>query len=176
MNKKIIITMVILLFAVLVFPLQAFAMTATTVELPFTIENVPGTVTIEAVDNAPLPEITELTNTTEGKFEMSYTEPDNFQYKVYQKTGDRKSVKYDTTVYDVAVSIFVNDDGELYPVVVITVDGQKVDKIDFINVVSSNDTPQTGDNNHVAIWFSLAIASLIGMAVTLFFGLRKKVK
>lgn len=122
-------------FAMVNTPWKVSAMTETTAEIPFTVENYPGTVVIEPIGDAPLNGINEFVNVNDGTFTLSYTEPDQFSYRIYQLPGDLTDVIYDDTVYNVIVSAFVNDDDELYTTTAIGIDGQtgKLEDIVFTN-------------------------------------------
>ena len=140
MKTKRIISALMLLLVFLALPMQAMAEEeSVTVGVSFTVENTPGTVVIEGVDGAPLPEQTELSDVLEGTFEITYTRPGDYEYKVYQKQGldDYTAYykTYDDTVYNVLVSIFLDENEELYGVVTATLPGAdyKPDDIAFTN-------------------------------------------
>lgn len=120
-------------------PIQALAMDSVTVEVSFTVENTPGTVVIEAVGGAPVPAQTEMSDVLEGTFDLTFNEPGNYAYKVYQKQGldDYTAYykTYDDTVYDVVVSVFWNEQNELYGVVTASIPGDsyKPGEIVFVN-------------------------------------------
>lgn len=140
MIKKYCIVLVSLLLLIMAMPLQAFAMESVTAEIPFFVANISGTVVIESIDDAPLPEVTEFENVSNGTFEICYTEPNDYYYKLYQIPGSQYEVIYDEKVYSVIVSIFVDENGELYPVITVSIDGSdhKPDKIVFMNSVYNN--------------------------------------
>ncbi|MCH5191430.1 MAG: hypothetical protein J1F23_04630 [Oscillospiraceae bacterium] len=190
MNSKKLITAILLLF-LLAIPIQVFAAEATTVEIPFTVKNAPGTVVIEAVDNAPLPEQTVFEGVSSGKFEISFAGVGNYNYKIYQKSGTEQNVTYDSTVYTAHISVFVNEYSELYSVVSVYIDdsSQKTDDLAFENTSielsepsepgephtpDSPNTPNTGDNSHLGLWIILMLISLLGSTEFLF--LWKKAK
>lgn len=168
MNKKWIITAVFLCLSLALMPLQAFAMEGVSAELPFTVENTTGTVVIEAVDGAPLPEQTEFAGVTEGKFILSFEDPGDYAYKVYQKPGTEAGVTYDKTIYDAVVSVFVNEEDEPYTVVTLSIAGDtlKPEKIKFTNLLptpSGGNDPSTGDNSRLWLWILLSAVSLAGI-------------
>ncbi|MCH5320464.1 MAG: hypothetical protein J1E36_01795 [Eubacterium sp.] len=198
MNSKKLITMILLLLLLLAIPIQVFAVEATTVEIPFTIKNASGTVVIEAVDNAPLPAQTVFEGVLSGKFELSFTGVGNYNYKIYQKSGTEHNITYDSTVYTMHISVFVNEDSELYTVVSLYVEdsSQKTDNIVFENTLSnapivpnkpnepsepsepytpdSPDIPWTGDNSNLGLWIILMFVSILGLTGFMF--LFKKAK
>lgn len=202
MNSKKLISVILLLLLLFAIPIQVSAMGAATAEIPFTVKNAPGTVVIEAVESAPLPGQTVFEGVSSGKFEISFAEPGDYYYKIYQKPGTGSDITYDSTVYTVCISVFVHEDGNLYSVVAVNIESssQKAEDIAFENTLvesgvpsepsapgepsestttdSSNmpdfsDTPpQTGDNSHLSLWIVLMAASFFGM--TKFFFMWKK--
>ena len=181
-------TIIMLLLLMMAMPILAFAAEIATAEIPFTIKNAPGTVIIEAVQDAPLPEQTELEGVSEGKFEIPFSQPGDYYYKIYQKPGTQQGVTYDSTVYSVCISVFVKEDGEMYTVAAVNIEGssQKAEGIEFENTPSestvpsesskpgepttpnSSGTPKTGDDSNLSLWFVLTPASLLGLAVCFF--------
>lgn len=195
MNSKKLISMILLLLLVLALPLQSSAEGAVTAEIPFTVNNAPGTVIIEAVDGAPLPKQTEFEGVSTGKFEFSFTKPGEYYYKVYQKSGTEQGVTYDSTVYSVCIAVFSNNDGSLYSVTAVNVEesSQKAEIVEFENTLaepsepskpiepteptvpsapteptspnSPSTPPSTGDNSRLDLWVLLMAFSLLGIAV-----------
>ena len=181
MNSKKLITVILLLLLLLAIPIQAFAVGAATAEIPFTVKNAPGAVVIEAVDEAPLPEQTVFESVLAGKFVLSFADPGDYYYKVCQKPGGESKVSYDSTVYAVCVSVFVEENGGLYSVVTVDADGssQKIESIGFQNVLDetlSSDMPGTGDNSHLELWITLMTGSFLGMTVCLLLLRKEKPK
>lgn len=103
--KRMALPLVFLLLLQLL-PLQVLAADEyATAKIPFTVENAPGTVVLEALDGAPLPEQAELENTTGGVFEIIFTEPGDYYYTVRQIPGYQQGYYYDLTVYEVHVQV-----------------------------------------------------------------------
>lgn len=179
MSKKI-ITIVIMLIMLTAPALKVFGMTEISVELPFVVENINGTVVIEAVDDAPLPEVTEFKDVAEGVFVFSYTQPDTHHYRIHQQMpANSDDVIYDSTVYNVAVYVLSDDDGALYAVYAISIDGfaEKQESVSFENRIPTGETDppvQTGDNSHLWIWLAVSLSSLAGILILLFIMRRKK--
>lgn len=151
MSKKF-ISIVITLVMILALPMQAFAMAEVSAELPFSVENVGGTVVIEAVDGAPLPELTVLKDVTGGVFKLSFSQPDTYRYRVYQQVPENANgVIYDTKVYNVAVSVLADDEGALNCVFTISVDGfaEKRESIVFVNELPKADEDSSGQTSTV---------------------------
>ena len=74
------------------------------------------TFVIEAVNNAPLPEITEVQNNTAGKFEfgpITYTQEGDYSYTVYEKDTNVPGITKDLKVYKVTVPVKDNGKGAL---------------------------------------------------------------
>lgn len=149
MSKKF-ISIVITLVMILALPMQAFAMAEVSAELPFSVENVGGTVVIEAVDGAPLPELTVLKDVTGGVFKLSFSQPDTYRYRVYQQVPENANgVIYDTKVYNVAVSVLADDEGVLNCVFTISLDGsaEKHEGIVFVNELPKADEDPPGQTS-----------------------------
>ena len=151
MIRKYYIVFVSLLLLLMTTPQLALAMESVTAEIPFTIERTPGTVVIEAVYDEPLPDVTEIPDVLEGMFQITYSEPGNYHYRVYQIPGSNEHAKYDEIIYNVHVSVFVDEDTEvLYAVVTLGHDGiiEKPEKIVFANTLG-NVSPEheDGDND-----------------------------
>ena len=149
MSKKF-ISIVITLVMILALPMQAFAMAEVSAELPFSVENVGGTVVIEAVDGAPLPELTVMKDVTGGVFKLSFSQPDTYRYRVYQQVPENANgVIYDTKVYNVVVSVLADDEGALNCVFTISVDGfaEKHEGIVFGNELPKADEDPPGQTS-----------------------------
>ena len=86
----------LLLFALL-FSAQAFAAETQSIEIGFTVNKNPGTVTMTPMDGAPAAVPPSHTGKTEGIFTLSFDEHGNYQYAVSQ-SGSDAYVIYDETV------------------------------------------------------------------------------
>ena len=149
MSKKF-VSIVITLVMILALPLQAFAMAEVSAELPFSVENVGGTVVIEGVDGAPLPELTVLKDVTGGVFKLSFSQPDTYRYRVYQQVPENANgVIYDTKVYNVTVSVLADNEGALNCVFTISIDGfaEKHESIVFVNELPEADEDPPGQTS-----------------------------
>lgn len=177
MIKKIIPVLLSFMLFIMMF-VHVFAMENTTAEIAFTINDSPGSVVIEAIDNAPLPEQTKLNNVTEGSFKMTYSEPDTYKYKIYQIAGTEENIKYDENVYNVTISVMVNEDGNLYTIVTISIndDMHKPNAIIFENEKfieqetpskTPQDTPQTSDESNLMFYVLMSGLSFFAMCVSL---------
>ena len=111
------------------------------VSIPVTVKEASGTVVMEAEESdAPLPEQTELQIGTDEnqKFgPIRYSEPEDYHYKIHQRTGNEENVIYDTTVYEVTVRVTNSAAGELEAAVWCQKDSEeeKSDQITFFNSV-----------------------------------------
>lgn len=70
-----------------------------------------------------------------GNFEISFSEPGEYGYKIYENKGDKSKVEYDAKVYHATVFVMDND-GKLDYVLAIKIEGvnSKPDKIQFVNI------------------------------------------
>ena len=138
MRKWLRTILLLLLLSIAVAPVWALAADESVpVEIPFTVDGLPGTVVIERVtDGAPMPDPASVPNAEAGVFEITFEEPGVFSYKVYQQEGKEGKEYYDRTVYDVDVYVQYDDDGvALTGTVIISVNGktQKPGKLLFMN-------------------------------------------
>lgn len=105
------------------------------------------TVELEAVDNAPLPEVTtlEITDGETGSFgPISYTKPGYYVYTVRQRAGVNTRGTYDETVYYLRVSVVWDNDKLVARMAVHTqadLMDEKVSSITFNNSYKAIETP-----------------------------------
>ena len=137
MNSKKLISMISLFIFLLSMPIWAFAMESTTAEIFFKVNNAPGTVIVEAVDDAPLPEQTIFKNVSTGKFDVSISQPGDYYYKIYQNKGTQQDVNYDNTVFVARITALVDENNNLYSAVTVYVEksSQKIGNIEFKNTL-----------------------------------------
>ena len=184
MNSKKIVT-VILMLLLLAMQLPVFAAESAVVEIPFTVENTAGTVVIETDGDLPLPSPCEFTDVTEGKFSFSLEEPGDYAYRIYQKPGNESGVTYDETVYEVLVSVFVDEKEDLYAVVTLRIagDSRKPEKVAFANILPEPEAPKdpkdpnkptTGDSGMPFLWGMLGTVSLAGALILLPVAFKKR--
>lgn len=99
---------------------------------------------IEAENNAPLPEVTEVTvNAADtGSVEfgpITYNRPGNYRYRITQITDNRLNLTYDSRTYAVTVQILRSEDNTLHAEIVASTgnsDGSKASEIVFTNKYS----------------------------------------
>lgn len=147
---KILTAMICLLALAIALPFTAFAMEAVSADLPFSVKNVSGTVVIDAVDGAPLPEQAVYENVTDGTFTVRFTKADTYHYKVYQRAGSEKTVRYDDTVYEVAVAVLSNEDGSLYIATAVNKQGD-THKLTANDIVFENIRAEGGISLHKTV-------------------------
>ena len=117
--------------------LPASAAEAAEATLTVTVKNGPTTVVIEAVDDAPLPDETEIEVEDSADFVLKYNTPGIYQYSISQKPGAREDVIYDETVYNVTVYVVSDDSGDLSTSIVAVKEGSetKMGELGFVNEV-----------------------------------------
>lgn len=109
------------------------------------------TVELEAVDNAPLPEVTtlEITDGETGSFgPIDYTKPGYYVYTVRQRAGVNTRGTYDETVYYLRVSVVWDNDKLVARMAVHTqadLMDEKVSSITFNNSYKAIETPYYPD-------------------------------
>lgn len=132
MNNKRWIAAVLLLMLLLAGPVLASAAGSVTVEISFRVVNAPSTVVMDAVNGAPAPEAGVFVNTTGGKFRITYTEPGEYSYKVYQRPGPDPDLEYDGVVYDVQVTVYERKDGTLGAVTEVWIPGNPFKAMEIV--------------------------------------------
>lgn len=112
---------------------------------------------IEAENNAPLPEVTEVTvNASEsGTVEfgpITYNRPGNYRYRITQITDNRLNLTYDSRTYAVTVQVLRSEDNTLHAEIVASTgssDGSKASEIAFVNKYSR---PSSGGSSSDDDW------------------------
>ena len=109
MKKNILKILIVALLLTLALPVAAYAAgESVTVEIPFTVNDDPGTVTMKALDGAPAPEKRSFSGEKAGTFVLSCTKPGDYWYTI-KETGSAFGIKYDETVYKVRVYVQWNE-------------------------------------------------------------------
>ena len=108
---------------------------------------------------------------------INYTEAGTYNYKVKEVVGELGGITYDTTVFEVIVTVVDNGNGQLVATVNYPEDGiefsNKYTKKNVINTTTNkNNTPKTGDNGYGYI---LGIV-LLAVGALLINNKRKKVE
>lgn len=113
MSKWLKIMVSLLLIVMMAAPAQVFALESVTARLPFTVQCAEGTVVMEPLNGAPAPATAQFSRVEEGTFEITFTKPGNFTYKVYQQPGTKTNVDYDDTVYSIVATVLIGADDKL---------------------------------------------------------------
>jgi len=118
-----------------------------------------------------------------AKFTLSYTEDDigkSFSYKLTEVNSGKANVSYSTAEHTITVAISLNQNNEL--VAEITQNGEKAGEVvaEFENLYDYTpdpdlpDSPETGDNNSLHIWFALLFISGGGIIGTALYGKKRR--
>ena len=89
------------------------------IQIPVSVQGAAGTIVLEKA-GIPVPDRTELQigkNERQSFGPICYEEPEDYHYKIYQKSANVTDVTYDTAVYDVTVRVTGTEAGELEAVV-----------------------------------------------------------
>ena len=97
---------------------------------------------------------------------INYTEAGTYNYKVKEVVGELGGITYDTTVFEVIVTVVDNGNGQLVATVNYPEDGiefsNKYTKKNVINTTTNkNNTPKTGDNGYGYILVILIYRDII---------------
>ena len=111
------------------------------IQIPVSVQGAAGTIVLEPERaGIPVPDRTELQigkNEKQSFGPIRYEEPEDYHYKIYQKSANVTDVTYDTAVYDVTVRVTSTESGEPKAVVWGEKEGTegKSDEIIFTNSV-----------------------------------------
>ena len=180
------LTGILMLVALCLFPFSAFAAEAVTASIPVEIEG-GGTAVIITEVNCPLPEQSsiEVPNGTTENINIVFSEPGDYTYTIQADTEDGSY--YSPAYYTVHVAVRVDSDGELTAMVVLTKadSDYKPDKCVFTRSEEPSDAPaavstgavtptqpskdapvsrpKTGDDNMLDIYLMICIAAAGGL-------------
>ena len=101
-------------------------------------------------ENNPMPgdnqkkSIIEVEDNKSGSFKISFNEPGEYEYKIYQKTGTNDCVEYDEKVYHATIMVMDNN-GKLDTVLSIKIEGvnTKPEKVQFVNIEKEETADET---------------------------------
>lgn len=111
------------------------------IQIPVSVHGAVGRIVLEPEKaGIPVPDQTDLRigkDETQSFGPIRYEEPEDYHYKVYQKSGNVEDVTYDTAVYDVTVRVTGTEAGELEAVVWCEKEGTegKSNEIIFTNLL-----------------------------------------
>ena len=122
-------------------------------------------------------------NVGKANFTLGYTEDDigkTYTYKLTEVNGGKANVTYSNVEYTITVAIELNENNEL--VATLTKNGENATEIvaEFENVYDYTptpeypDSPQTGDNTNLHLWFALLFVSGGGIFGTALYGRKRK--
>ena len=134
-------------------------------------------------DGAPMPEgskdgVKTVQITGNGSYEfgeMWFTEPGEWVYDISEINDGIKGYTYDTTVYNLTVTVTEGEDGKLVKEETVTANGGSAGDIVFTNVYEEEEpepAPKTGDNAPTAMALLALLAS--GAALVLLRQRRKE--
>ena len=134
-------------------------------------------------DGAPMPEgskdgVKTVQITGNGSYEfgeMWFTEPGEWVYDISEINDGIKGYTYDTTVYNLTVTVTEGEDGKLVKEETVTANGGSAGDIVFTNVYEEEEpepAPKTGDNAPTAMALLALLAS--GVALVLLRQRRKE--
>lgn len=86
----------------------------------------------------------EVEDNKSGSFKISFNEPGEYEYKIYQKTGTNDCVEYDEKVYHATIMVMDNN-GKLDTVLSIKIEGvnTKPEKVQFVNIEKEETADET---------------------------------
>ena len=127
------------------------------IQIPVSVHGAAGRIVLESEKaGIPVPDQTDLRigkDETQSFGPIRYEEPEDYHYKVYQKSGNVEAVTCDTAVYDVTVRVTSTESGELKAVVWGEKEGTegKTDEIIFTNSVKEQ-APEIAPVEKTAIY------------------------
>ena len=127
------------------------------IQIPVSVQGAAGTIVLEPEKaGIPVPDRTELQigkNERQSFGPICYEEPEDYHYKIYQKSANVTDVTYDTAVYDVTVRVTGTEAGELEAVVWCEKEGTegKSDEIIFTNS-GKEQAPEIAPTGKTAIY------------------------
>ena len=171
-----------------VFPVRAeFKNTPVMAYIPVVCEkakNVSGSNKYEVViekmgDDAPMPESDVITFNGSGSrnIEIEVDEPGTYQYKLYERKGKNKNIKYDTTEYNVTLFATQDDEGVLACEVILSKGGlSKPTVVKFVNKATkgSDSVIATGETASAFIPYAVGAFAVSGMIMIMVLKRRRR--
>lgn len=115
--------------------------------------------------------------------EIAFTQTGTYRYELKQRVENKlKGYTYDERVYTVEIYVTNAERGGLTAATVVYVgDNGKADQISFENSYRkdptptiSDDTPKTGDNSNLTLWFLLLVISIVGLSSMVIMGKKRR--
>lgn len=115
--------------------------------------------------------------------EIAFTQTGTYRYELKQRVENKlKGYTYDERVYTVEIYVTNAESGGLTATTVVYAgDKGKADQISFENSyrkdpapTTSVDTPKTGDNSNLTLWFLLLVISVVGLSCMVIMGKKRR--
>ncbi len=110
---------------------------------------------------------------------LKFEKVGTYKYTLAEVAGNAEGVTYDKTVYTVEIVVTDYGKGALVaskPVYKKAESDTALTEVTFVNKYDVPNVPQTGDSTHLDMWFVLFFISGLGVAVTPFFGKKRRAK
>lgn len=88
-----------------------------------------------------------------------------YRYRLLEMNDGREFVTYDETVYDMTIALRLDEQHEMFAIVVMA--GEVVPEVtaEFVNLYQAMDIPDTGDDAQPLLWLAMLIISGAGLAI-----------
>ncbi len=122
-------------------------------------------------------------NSADGSFEFTaipVNEAGEYVYTICEVNGSENGITYDNTVYTVKVDVTDNLDGTFKVEYTYIKGTETVEGVTFTNVYTTPppepdfESPQTGDNSNLWMWFALLFVSSTGLLGTTLYSKKRK--
>lgn len=88
-----------------------------------------------------------------------------YYYRLYEVDTGRENVLYDTTMYDIAITLGVNDYNQMTATIVMNNEAVTDIVAEFVNLYTVVDIPPTSDPAQPVLWLALLVFSLTGLVL-----------
>ena len=111
---------------------------------------------------------TAMVSSSEGwaSTQLTFTAADagkTYRYQLYEANGGRDKVTYDNTVYDITITLELNEYHEMFAVIKVNDEVVPAIKAEFVNLYGATDVPDTGDDNQPLLWLAVMLCSGAGL-------------
>jgi len=115
-------------------------------------------------------EITAMTSDQEGDAVtwLVFTADDagkTYAYQLYEENGGRLNVVYDETIYDISISLILDEQHEMSAVLMMNGETTPEITATFVNLYGAMDIPDTGDHDQPLLWLAMLLCSGWGLAM-----------